>query len=97
MAAYLVVDINVHDETEYQKYIQQVPEFVAKHGGTYLVRGAQLEVKEGDWQPERLVVLQFPSKADAEAFLADPGYQPVAAIRHASASTNLVLADVPTA
>ncbi len=95
MSAYLVVDIKVHDETQYQEYIQRVPEFVAKHGGTYLVRGAQLEVKEGDWHPERLVVLQFPDKEAAQAFLDDPGYQPVAAIRHSAATTNLVLADVP--
>jgi len=48
---------------------------------------------EGKWQSERLIVLEFPSVAHARSFLEDPEYQPVADIRHASASTNLVIAE----
>jgi uncharacterized protein (DUF1330 family) len=70
-----------------------VPAFIEKHGGIYHVRGGEVETKEGSWNPQRMVVLEFPNKAKAQAFLEDPGYQPVAAIRHEAATTNMVLAE----
>ena len=93
MSAYLIADITIHDPDKFMEYVKAVPAFIEKHGGAYLVRGGEPEAREGDWQPKRLVVLQFPSRENAEAFLQDPGYQPVAAIRHQSATTNLILAD----
>lgn len=93
MTAYLIADISVHDPEQFMEYVRQVPAFVEKHGGHYRVRGGDPECQEGQWQPQRLVIIEFPSRDHAMAFLADPGYQPVAAIRHASASTSLVVAD----
>jgi uncharacterized protein (DUF1330 family) len=93
MSAYLVVDITVHDPEKYKEYAHQVPAFIEKHGGVYHVRGGEVEAKEGNWNPQRLVVLEFPNKAKAQAFLEDPGYQPVAAIRHEAATTKMVLAE----
>ena len=93
MTAYLVVDISIHDIDRFMDYVAKVPPFIAKHGGQYVVRGSETITKEGDWRPERLVVIKFPDRAHAESFLDDPDYQPVAAIRHESATTNLVLAE----
>lgn len=93
MATYLIADINVHDPGRYQDYARQAPAFIEKHQGSYVVRGGEVEVREGDWRPERLIVLEFPDREHANAFLADPEYQAVAAIRHATASTSLVLVD----
>lgn len=91
MAAYLIVDIEVTDPDAYQTYVGQVPPLVARHGGTYLVRGGAHEVIEGDWSPNRVVVLQFPDTAAAHAFLDDADYAPVKAIRHRAAHSNTVL------
>ena len=93
MSALLIVDITVHDTERYKEYVELVPSLIEKHDGKYLVRGGNVEVVEGNWQPERLIVLEFPSVASARAFLEDPDYQPVAEIRHAAASTNLVIAE----
>ena len=93
MSAYLIVDITVHDPERYQDYVRQVPVFINKHQGSYRVRGGEVEIKEGDWHPQRLIVLEFPDREHASAFLEDPGYQAVAAIRHAAATTNAVLVD----
>jgi uncharacterized protein (DUF1330 family) len=91
MAAYLIVDIDVHDPDTYQTYAGQVPPLVARHGGEYLVRGGQLETVEGDWAPKRVVVLRFPDDAAARAFIEDPDYAPVKALRHAAATSQMVL------
>lgn len=93
MSAYLIVDITVHDSEVYQDYVRQVPALIAKHGGTYLVRGGATEIFEGNWELGRLIVLQFPDMAAAKAFVDDPEYAPVAAIRHAAATTNGVIVE----
>ena len=93
MSVYLVVDITVHDSERYKEYVNQVPPFIEKHQGVYRVRGGKTEIKEGNWHPQRLVVIEFPTKQQANAFLNDPDYQPVAAIRHETATTHMVLVE----
>jgi len=93
MAAYLIVSIDVRDPVAYEDYKAKVPAFIRKHGGEYLVRGGAHEVVEGDWQPKRVVVLRFPDRASARAFLADPEYQPIAALRQRIADTDMVMVD----
>jgi uncharacterized protein (DUF1330 family) len=51
MAAYLLVDLEIHDPDGFQEYRSRVPEYIARHGGEYLVRGGEFEVIEGDWKP----------------------------------------------
>ena len=93
MSAYLIVDIIIHDPERYQEYVRQVPDFIKKHKGTYLVRGGESEVREGNWHPGRLIILEFPDREHADAFLDDPEYQAIAAIRHAAAETNAILVE----
>ena len=63
MAAYLIADIEVTNPEGFKKYQEAVPATIAKHGGKYLVRGGEVEPKEGDWTPTRMVVLEFPNMA----------------------------------
>jgi uncharacterized protein (DUF1330 family) len=48
---------------------------------------------EGDWAPERMVILEFPSRENATAFLADPDAQALFAVRHKTTDSRLVLVD----
>jgi uncharacterized protein (DUF1330 family) len=89
----LVADIRVHDPDMYKEYVSKAPPFIEKYEGKYRVRGGEVETQEGTWSPQRLVVVEFPTREKVKAFLADPGYQAVAAIRHQSATTNMVVAD----
>lgn len=93
MTAYIIADIRVLEPEGYQDYVRQAPAFVAKHGGTYLVRGGDVEVAEGDWQPNRLVILRFPSADSARALLEDPGYREIAPLRQDNTQSNLVIVD----
>ena len=93
MAAYLICDIDVHDEAMFARYRAAVPPFVAKHGGEYLVRGGPVELAEGNWTPKRCVVIRFPDRAATRAFLDDPDYKPVAELRFRSANSNLIIAE----
>ncbi|WP_332772465.1 DUF1330 domain-containing protein [Phenylobacterium sp.] len=93
MKAYLVLDFSVRDLAGFMPYVEAIPAFIEKHGGRYIVRGTAPSVMEGDWAPERMVILEFPSRADAEAFLADPEAQGLFAVRHATTLSKLVLVD----
>jgi hypothetical protein len=48
MAAFLIVDLDIHDADGFSEYRSRMPEFIAKYSGKYLVRGGDLEVIEGD-------------------------------------------------
>jgi uncharacterized protein (DUF1330 family) len=69
------------------------PPFIEKHGGRYIVRGVEPTVMEGDWTPERLVVLEFPARENAQAFLADPERQNLFRLRHTTTTSRLVLVE----
>ncbi|NKB70311.1 MAG: DUF1330 domain-containing protein [Candidatus Latescibacteria bacterium] len=93
MAAYMIVDIEVNDPSTYERYKSEVPALISKHGGEYLVRGGDLEIIEGDWQPNRLVLFRFPDKESVNAFLNDPEYLPLKDLRQRVAKTDMVVVE----
>ncbi|MCP4619821.1 MAG: DUF1330 domain-containing protein [Bradyrhizobium sp.] len=93
MKAYLVLDLKIHDFHSFREYIDNVPSFIRKHGGRYIVQGSEPIPMEGDWRPERMVILEFPARENATAFLGDPEFKHLLAIRHRTTTSNLVLVD----
>jgi len=93
MKAYLVLDFAVRDLQGFLPYVEAIPGFIDKHGGRYIVRGEAPTVMEGDWAPARMVILEFPSRENAQAFLADPEAQAIFAVRHATTISKLILVD----
>lgn len=93
MKAYLVLDLSVNDFSGFKRYIAEIPAFIARHAGRYIVQGAEPTEIEGGWKPERMVILEFPGRANAEAFLADPDIQDLFRVRHATTTSRLVLVD----
>ena len=59
MPAYFIVDLEVTDPAGFEEYRQLVPATIQQYGGRYVVRGGATETLEGDWQPKRVVVLEF--------------------------------------
>ena len=93
MKAYLVLDLVIHDFAGFTPYIAGVPAFIAKHSGKYIVRGVEPTIVEGDWKPERVVVIEFPDRRNAEAFLADDDLRNLFEIRHATTTSKLILVE----
>lgn len=93
MTAYLVLDFSVHDLPGFRPYVSAIPAFIEKHGGRYVVRGVEPTVMEGDWAPELMVILEFPSRQNAQAFLDDPDAQALFDVRHRTTNSKLVLVD----
>ena len=93
MNGYLILDLSIKNFEVFKEYIEKIPAFIKKHGGRYIVQGVEPELMEGDWLPERVVVLEFPSTEKAKEFLQDPEAQPLFAIRHESTISKLILAE----
>jgi uncharacterized protein (DUF1330 family) len=93
MKAYLVLDFTVRDLPGFMPYVEAIPAFIEKHGGRYIVRGVEPTLMEGDWLPDRLVILEFPARENAQAFLNDPDCQALFRVRHETTTSKLILAD----
>jgi uncharacterized protein (DUF1330 family) len=83
----------VTDPTTMEEYRKQVPATVARYGGRFLVRGGAHETIEGDWKPNRLVILEFPSMEQARRWYDSEEYREPKALRIKSGRTNLVMVD----
>ena len=91
MPAYIIVDITITDLAGYEAYKPQAAASIAAYGGRYLVRGGPATVLEGDWQPGRLVILEFPDTATAQRWLESEEYRGPRALRQATATSHMVL------
>jgi uncharacterized protein (DUF1330 family) len=93
MSVYLIMDIEITDEESYAEYRSLVPPIIEKFGGTYLARGGWAKNVEGDWQPNRIVMLEFESSEVAEAFLNSSEYEPIKCIRHSASNSRGILVE----
>jgi uncharacterized protein (DUF1330 family) len=93
MAAYIVVQISVNDQTEFEKYKQMSAPAIAAYGGKYLVRGGALTVMEGDWRPERFVIVEFESVERAKQWWNSKEYEEAKRLRQQIATTRMILVE----
>ena len=91
MSAYVIVDMDVTNPAAYDEYRNLAPPTVAAYGGRYLARGGRTETWEGEWMPNRLVILEFESVERARQWLDSPEYSAIKHVRHQAAKTNMVV------
>jgi uncharacterized protein (DUF1330 family) len=93
MAAYVIAEVEVTDPARYEDYKRLAPAAIAAHGGKYLVRGGASELLEGDRQPGRTVILEFPSLDHARRFYDSAQYGEAKRARAGAARFNLLLVE----
>lgn len=91
--AYLVGQITITNPEGYALYQQQVPKTISDFGGRYLVRGGSATQIEGQSHGQRNVVLEFPSRSQAEAWYHSDVYQSILHHRKNNSTGHLVLVD----
>lgn len=92
MPAYLIADEEITDPETFDVYKKRVLPLIERHGGRFLSRGAEVELLETgrDWDPGRMVIIEFPDMDALKAWYDDPDYAPVLAIRQKSAKSTIV-------
>jgi uncharacterized protein (DUF1330 family) len=93
MPAYVIAQIDVTDPERYEEYKKMSPVSIGQYGGKFLVRGPKPEILEGDWQPKRLVVLEFPSVERAREWWASDEYAPAKTLRQATSIGSMIILD----
>jgi uncharacterized protein (DUF1330 family) len=94
MPALLIVDVvEVRDAEKYAQYRERVPETLARVGATYLARGHSISVFAGEWTPDRVVVVQFPSMDVARTWWESDDYAEMKKLREESTRMNMVLVE----
>ncbi|MFD9002262.1 DUF1330 domain-containing protein [Streptomyces sp. NPDC059582] len=74
-------------------YIERIQDTLDPFGGRFLVHGApRRAVPEGSW-PEALVVIGFPSFADARAWYDSPAYQELIPLRSRHMDGDILLVE----
>jgi len=89
--AYLIASVDVKDPVRYADYRNMVMPTIAAYGGRFLARGGKVDILEGDWQPTRLVIVEFPSVERAKAWWSSPEYADAKALRQATSKGTLVV------
>ena len=93
MAAYAIVDMTVTDTVKIGDYRKLAEASVATYGGRFLVRGGRCETVDGDWRPQRVVVIEFPDWEQAKRWRSSPEYAKACEIRNQAASTRMLLVE----
>ena len=93
MAAYVVVNIKVTDPDRYAEYREKAPDTISRYGGRYRVRGGAVEVLEGEWNPQRLVILEFECMERCHEWYDSPEYAPLKRLRGEAAVAEFVVVE----
>ena len=93
MPAYIIVDVEIHDPLQYEDYKRLTPLSLSKYQGKFIVRGGKTETLEGGWNPQRIVVLEFPTAELAKSWWASEEYAPAKALRHRTAKSKMILVE----
>lgn len=93
MPAYCIAEVDVTDPQGFAEYSAGVPATIAQYGGRYLARGGRVQSVEGDWEPKRLVIVEFASAEQALAWYNSPEYSAIRPIRERTATTRFIIVE----
>jgi uncharacterized protein (DUF1330 family) len=94
MAAYVIAAVtDAWDQEKLAEYRERNTDVVAAHGGRFVARGGPHEVLEGDWNPKRLVIIEFPDMDAARGWYESDAYAPLRELRRSASDTDIVIVD----
>ena len=74
------------------EYLRRIDATLAPFGGRFLLHGEPVEVLEGTWAGD-LVVIEFPDKPSARAWYASPAYRQILPLRLENSRGTVFLTD----
>ena len=92
MSAYFIAQIDIHDRTNYSRYVDAFDAVLEKYDGEVVVVDDGPVILEGTWNRTRVVVIRFKDQEEARQWYTSPEYQAIARIRHESSEADIILA-----
>ena len=93
MPAYVIAQLTITDPQGFEEYRTLVPATIAQYGGKYVVRGGRTELLEGQWDPQRLVIIEFENADRAKQWWASEEYREAKLLRQRTARTDLIVVE----
>lgn len=93
MKGYIIVEIEVHNPQEYEGYKLLSTASLKPFEGRFIVRGGNAALLEGEGNPKRIVVLEFPSVEKAKAWWSSEIYAPAKKLRQQHATTRMIIVE----
>jgi len=93
VAVYVIIEIKVRDRDAYREYVGKVRPVVEKHEGRYLCRGGAVTPVSGNWDPERIVLIEFPSKEAVQKCFSSEEYGKIAPLRERSTTGRAIIVE----
>lgn len=93
MSAYIIANVTVTNPAQYEEYRKWSSAAMQAHQAEVCVRGGKVEVLEGDWAPERLVILKFADMVAARAFYDSPEYGKARAAREGASVMRMIVVE----
>ncbi len=90
MSVYMIIEIEIKNSQLYSKYVEKVPKVVEKYGGRYLARGGKITPLFGDWNPERIIIIEFESIQSLQKCFNSSEYFELAPLREQSTITKSI-------
>jgi len=92
MAVYMIIEIQeIKNPETYRTYIEQVKDLVIRQGGKYLSRGAEISSLGGDWNPQRLILIEFSSLEAVQSCFNSPEYRSIAPLRENATTSRAII------
>jgi uncharacterized protein (DUF1330 family) len=91
MLGYVILELEIFDKNYLEKYKKLAPETIKNHDGKIIVRGGEQTVIEGNWNPERVVIIEFPSVKKAKEWYHSDAYQEASLFRHKASKTKILI------
>jgi uncharacterized protein (DUF1330 family) len=91
MAVYMIVETKVTDKEVFSQYGEEFDEMLKKYGGRFLVRGGEVTPLSGNWNPERIAVIEFESFEQLMNCFVSADYLEIAALRESSTISKAIV------
>ena len=91
VTVYAIALLSVHDRARYDRYVAAFMPVLRKYGGRLLAADDRPEVAEGQWNGDRVVVLEFPDRGAFTSWATSPEYLEIAKDRLAAADTDVLV------
>ena len=91
MSVYILSRLTIHDRLEYDKYESQFEAIFSEFDGKVLSIDEDPLILAGEWEATRSVLMEFPSKESAFAWMQSDDYQRISKYRDAGSTLSSIL------
>ena len=94
MPAYLIACVkDAWDQDKLVEYRERNTDAVAKHNGRFVARGGEQAILEGDYEPKRVVIIEFPDLDAARGWYESDDYAPLRELRRSASKTDIYVVE----